>query len=89
MIFLVQNSTIANNEDLAKTINYRSLVKEKMKNMYDDDKRIEQIYSCAFQVVLHPENFEPVIIWLNPEFTKIDDVFTFLLILHNSEEILF
>ena len=45
-----------------------------MKRKQLEENEIEQIYSCAFQVVLHPETFEPVIIWLNPDYTEINDV---------------
>ena len=69
----VKNTSIANNEELAKSINYRNLVKSRIRSNIHN----EQIYVCAFQVVLHPDTFEPVIIWLNPEYTKIDDVILF------------
>jgi hypothetical protein len=58
-----------------KTLSYRSLLKSKIKNINEDENQLDnQIYSCAFQVVLHPETFEPVIVWLNPDYLDIDDV---------------
>ena len=57
-----------------KTISYRSLLKPKFKNINEENQLDNQIYSCAFQVVLHPETFEPVIVWLNPDYLDIDDV---------------